>query len=31
MSISFGQGKSRAAVPAVAGFRDEITNSNHLN
>jgi hypothetical protein len=28
MSISFGQGKSRAALPAVEGFRDEIVNPN---
>jgi hypothetical protein len=26
MLISFGQGISRAAFPAVAGFRDEIVN-----
>jgi hypothetical protein len=26
MLISFGQGISRVALPAVAGFRDEIVN-----
>jgi hypothetical protein len=28
MSILFGEGKSKVALPAVAGFRNEIVNPN---